>query len=331
MRYYNIVITDPATGTVLPTAAATKSASYSYTSFINGQTLAAALNVELDIPVYTFAQPMGAAFVRVWGVSVQEIAQSSNLNGKNISVYGGFQKGYPLANPKQAGLLMQGQIFQAFGNWVGNEQSLDLIIYASVGTPQAPKNIVLDWLGGSTLSQVIQATLKTAFPGTTIAINISPNLVRSNDEPGYFQTLEQFASYIKQITTGVLGTDYLGVDISLKGNTFNVSDGTVQPQVKQVLYQDLIGQPTWIAPGVIQFKCPMRADLSVLDVVKMPPSIVTTSQASQSSLINLKTTFQGTFLVTVARHVGNYRQPDAASWVTTYNAAAQNLASVVGG
>lgn len=330
MRYYNIVITDPVTGAVLPTTNAPKGSAYSYTSFVNGKTLSAALNVELDIPVIPFAVPMGSAFIRVWGISIKEIAQSFNLNGKNIAVYGGFQKGYPLANPKQAGLLVQGQIFQAFGNWVDTSQSLDMIIYPNIGTPQAPKNIVLNWLAGSSLPQVIQATLKTAFPGTTVVINISPNLVRANDEPGYFQTLEQFAAYIKQITAGALGGSYPGVDITLQGNTFNVYDGTTQPQTKQIYYQDLIGQPTWIEPGVIQYKCAMRADLSVGDVVKMPPSVVTTSQAAQSSLINLNTTFQGTFLNTLVRHVGNFRQPDANSWVTTFNAAAQNLTGANG-
>jgi hypothetical protein len=82
-----------------------------YTSFNNGVTNPAALQVELDIPVAPFASPASTgAFVKIWGIPLDDIRQSKDLRFKGIKVFGGFQKGLPLANPAQAGLLVQGYI-----------------------------------------------------------------------------------------------------------------------------------------------------------------------------------------------------------------------------
>ena len=51
----------------------------SYTSFVNGQTLGGAWDVELDIPVIDAATSQGFATARVWGISQQEIAQGNNF------------------------------------------------------------------------------------------------------------------------------------------------------------------------------------------------------------------------------------------------------------
>lgn len=75
------------------------------------------------------------AFVKVWGIPLSMISQAKNLAFKKIKVYGGFQRALPLANPKQAALLVQGYISQAFGNWQGTDMSLDLIV--SPGVPPA--------------------------------------------------------------------------------------------------------------------------------------------------------------------------------------------------
>jgi hypothetical protein len=103
MRYYRIEIDGGSTV---------------FTSYENGQNIPGALQVELDIPVAAMHSPGNAgAFVKIWGVPLSMISQASNLNNKAIKVYGGFQKGLPLANPKQAGLLVQDYTYQSFGNW----------------------------------------------------------------------------------------------------------------------------------------------------------------------------------------------------------------------
>lgn len=323
MRYYSIVITNPANGAVLQ-APASLVATSTYTSFANGATVPGALNIELDVPVLPLATPAGAALVRIWGISLQEISQASDLNGKSIAIYAGMQKGLPLANPAQAGLIVQGTIFQAFGNWIGTDQTLDLILQPDTGTPDSPRNIVLNWKAGTPLAQAIAATLSTGFPGFTANINISPNLVLSYDAVGYYQTAGQFAQWLKNMSASIIGgATYQGVDVFLKENVFTVYDGTTPTAPRQIAFQDLIGQPTWIDAPNIQFKCAMRGDMNVGDYVKLPPSIVTTGASAQSSLINLKTSFQGVFQIIQMRHVGNFRQPDAASWATVFDAAPQ--------
>ena len=288
----------------------------------------AALQVELDIPISTYATPAGSAFVKVWGIPLEIISQSKQLNGKTIKVYGGFQKGLPLANPQQAGLLVQGYIFQAFGNWIGKEMSLDLIVVAGpvpldLSKKDAPRNIVLLWKKGQLLADVLKTSFATAFPTLTPNININSKLVtQSENEVGVYETLEQFASYLYDVSKSIISdTSYPGVSVSITDKNINVFDGsTPAAQTKIISFNDLVGQPTWIDAPSIQFKCPMRADVQLFDKVKMPPTLVTNSSQAQTSLINQRASFQGEFQISTMRHYGNFRQPNAGSWVTVFNA-----------
>jgi hypothetical protein len=236
VRYYSIVISDSKGKEVRK-----------YTSFVNNQTLAGALNIELDIPVIPFATPAGAAFVRVWGISLQEISQASDLFGMQVQVYGGMQKGLPLANPKQSGLLVQGYIFQAFGNWVGTDQTLDLIIQGDVGSAAKPKNIVLNWAKNTPLSGALKTALSTAFPDYKQDIRISDKLVLPNDEVGYYQTVAQLAQYVEDVSKTIIkDANYQGVSVLLREKTFSVFDAPTDKDPLKIQFQDLIGQPTWI-------------------------------------------------------------------------------------
>jgi hypothetical protein len=310
MRYYKIRITDPATGKLVK--------EYSSLNTL-GQTIPGALNVELDIPVFRMAEPAGAAYVKVWGISIQEIGQAFDLNNKNIEVYAGMQAGLPLANPKQAGLILQGTIQQAFGNWQGLEQSIDFIVNVIGGSGNDPKNITLNWRKGATLGDSIKASLAIAFPDYQAEINTSSNLVLNQDETGFYETVTQFADYVKIVSQHILGADkYQGVDILVQNKKFIIYDGTTQTAPKSVQFQELIGQPTWIDFGVIQYKCVMRADMNVGDYVKLPPGQITTTAQSYSQYRN-GSVFSGVFQVDQVRHVGNFRQPDASSWVTVFD------------
>ncbi len=287
-----------------------------FTSFEGGKSLPGALNVELDIPVISYASPMGAGIVRIWGISLEDIGQASDFNGKQIKVFGGMQKGLPLANPSQSGLLVQGYIFQAFGNWIGTDMTLDFIIQPGTGTLAKPKNFSFNWKKGDKLDAAIKATLSTAFPDMKQDVQISDKLVLDYDAPGFYQTLTQFATYIEQASKSIVGGDYPGVSILVNENTIIARDGTGASNPKQIQFQDMIGQPTWIDPLSVQFKAVMRADLKVSDSVTFPPAVATSSASGNSPLVNAKSVFQGTFQIKQVRHVGNFRQRDAASWVT---------------
>lgn len=332
MRYYAIRITDPS-GNLITTPSSVPGSGFTYTSFAGNKSLPNALQVDFDIPLAPYATPLGGAIVRIWGVSLQEISQAVQLNPKftagsdapvgfDIAIYGGMQSGLPLANPKQAGLLVQGSILQAFSNWIGTDMNLDLIVAPSFGTAAAPKNIVFNWKAGTPLSEALATTLSTAFPGVKQNIRISPNVVVNNDEVGFYPTLEQFAMYVKQVSISVVGGSYQGVDIFLSNGVFEVFDHTTDVTPKQIAFQDLIGQPTWIEDTTIQFKCAMRGDIAVGTYIRMPPAIVTTTAAAPTALVNLKSTFAGSFFISLVRHVGSFRQPDAASWVSVFNATA---------
>jgi hypothetical protein len=93
----------------------------------------------------------------------------------------------PLANPAQAGLLVQGYIWQAFGNWIGTDQSIDLIIAPGPPPPDinnlsVPPNLTLNWQQGQSMSDAIKNALTTAYPGFTV----NADLVAANGH-GRFQ------------------------------------------------------------------------------------------------------------------------------------------------
>lgn len=328
MRYYAITITDPDSGQVIQgKGLESLNLQSTYTSYVNGQSLPGALNVEFDIPLADFATPNAEAFIRVWGVTIAEIGQANDLRGKNIAVYAGMQKGLPLANPTQNGLILQGFINKAFGNWVGTDMTLDLIVTAGsspsgVGSQAQPKNIVHTWKKGTPLSGAISSTLSTAFPGFTANVNISPKLILTEDDTGYYQTPTQYAQYIRQLSQKIVGGSYQGVRILLKGKTFSVYDGTSQGSPTQISFLDLVGQPTWIDPLTIQVKTIMRADISVGDYVTLPPTVTTTTSGGaipSGSSQRANSIFQGTFQVGPVRHVGNFRQPTGDAWASIFD------------
>ena len=272
------------------------------------------------------------AMLRVWGLGLQDLGSASDLNGLNVVLSAGMSKGLPLANPAQAGVIMRGQIQQAFGNWIGIDQTLDMIFVAggaASGSVDQPGNFPFSMPAGTTMAKAIANTLAIAMPNVPPTISISPNLTLNYDVTGHYESLAIFSSFVNALSRGIIGgTDYPGVTIAFTdGSSLNVFDGlgpapiVGAPVVKAISFQDLIGQPTWIAPATISVKTVLRADLHVGDTVSIPPSLVTTTSAAQTAYRD-KTTFSGNFLVQQVHHYGHSRQPDAASWNTTYQMAA---------
>lgn len=335
MRYYRIDITKP-DGTPYPFKSLGGSP---LTSLLpNGNTNPAALNIEFDLPVVKLDDPDNNTWLRVWGLGLQDIGSAFDLNGMNISIYGGMAKGLPLANPAQSGLLLKGQIFQAYGNWIGTDQTADMNIIAggNVGSPAEPYNFVFSWNAGTPLAAAIAHTLSIVLPGVTQQIEISPKLVLNRDEVGWYESAQQFADFINGFSRSLLGGTYGGVSITTDGQTVRVYDGTIPAQtnaVKQIAFQDMIGQPTWIDAGLISVKLVLRADLHMGDAIKIPPSLATTQTANQA-LFNSSTSspqnrsaFSGNFQIAQVHHYGNFRQADAASWNTTLQAYPTLVAS----
>jgi hypothetical protein len=323
------------TATPAGAAGPSNNAGASWTNLVNGRADLGAQTVEWDIHVYQFNAPISQAYVKIWGPTKQQISQASDFNGASIKVYGGMQAGLPLATAEangQAGLLLSGQIYQAFGNWQGINQTLEFVVTSDGGATQsAPAPLSFLWLKGQQLSQVIKQTLMLAYPAMPEpSVSISPNLVLSQTEAGVYQTLQQFAAYVNGISRDILGSDYSGIQITNVDGVITVYDETILTVVgpKQILEQDLIGQPTWLDAYTISFSTVMRADLKGNSTIKLPAlsGLQAVTSANSQSNARAANTFSGTWTVQYLRHIGNSRAPDAQSWITTVQAVS-NTAS----
>ncbi len=320
MRYYCITITDPTTGKLVTQYSSLMSGSQANTS--SGTHNPSALNVEFDITITDYTSPSNA-WLRIWGIAITDIAQAAKFNKMSITVYGGMSKGLPLANPAEQGVLVQGTIFQAFGNWQGTNMTLDFVIIPTLQTatsgnqaPQTP-NIVVNWKKGQSLTSALTQTLNTAFPGVTVDCQISPNLILGYNEQSFFQNLQQLATFCDGISKDIVNSEtYLGVKIILQKGKFVIRDGTTQSKPLAIAFNDLIGQITLAQPGQISMDAVLRGDLAGADYISVPPGQVITSSSSYSSF-RQGSIFTGVYQINYLRHVGNFRQKDAESWVTS--------------
>lgn len=298
-----------------------------YTSFPGGQNDPGALDVTIDAFVTTFAAPMlGVTALIIKGIALSDISQASSFTGCVIYVFAGFKAGLPLNNPNQARLIITGNIFQSFANWVGTEMSLDLVITPFGGTAYPPTNLPFVWTAGTPLASALTTTLKTGFPNLKPNIQISQNLIISHTETGQYQSMPALAQYLKWFTKSAIGGTYPGVDITMTPTQINVFDQSTAGTPVQIAFQEMIGQPIWIGVNQIQFTCPMRGDLSVNDYVKMPqgllgngaPGAVITTAASRPAQ-RQASIFNGSFIINQVHHMGIFRQPDGLAWVTVFD------------
>lgn len=280
-----------------------------------------ALDIELDCLEVTQSQAPVGSYVRIWGIPIQQIGQANKLYGQPIKIYGGMGVGLPLANPGQAGLLAQGIVYQAFGNWSGRDQTLDLYLAPGGTTDQTPRNLSFQWKAGTALSDAIQTALQSAYSEFTADVSISPGLKLNHDEVGFYRSLPQFTKYVNGVSLDILGSStpgYNGVDLAFHGSTILVRDGTTPQTPKQIQFTDLIGQPTWIDAGHVQATLILRGDLKFNDYLTLPPGLVTVTAQSLPAYSQYRqgSLFKGTFSIQQIRHVGRYKNPPADGWMT---------------
>lgn len=296
-----------------------------------------ALNIEFDLPVTMMHQPQGGAWIRLWGIGLRALGQAANLNPvdgkfKTFILKGGMSKGLPLANPKQQGIIAQGNVFQAFGNWSGTNQTLDLTLQPGPVPPADGSGIKWEWKKGQAIGDAISETLAQAMPGFTPKVNVSANLLAPNDQPGWYPRFSSWAEavreYSRPLGQQLFGKSYNGVLIATTGKTVNVFDGQGPTSSDPITldFQDLIGQPTWISPTEITYQAVMRADIDIQRQIKfpggiLPPYALTTPDAAYPNTpASSSIAFQGAFLINEIHHYANFRQADAAAWNTTFKA-----------
>jgi hypothetical protein len=312
-----------------------------WTSVFNGQNDPGALDIEFDITVVDGGVKQG--WLKIYGITQQQISQASNFNNNNIAIYAGFTNGLPLADvetPKQ-GCIANGVIWPCWGNWIGNELSIEFNIKAGkdgIGGPTDQRNIIHNMPSGTPLSSAITQALTHAFPGKSINVNISPNIILNYPDQGFYQSVDQYENYVKSLSHNILGTPdttgYQGVTMTAFADMINVTDGTVGGSSVQLAYVDLIGQPSWspLGGGVMQVKTALRGDIFTKTAngnvsITLPfGSLLAQTPSGQAALLGSYfahgdiLTFQGPWIVKSVRHVGKFRQPTGESWVTIIDA-----------
>jgi hypothetical protein len=294
-----------------------------WTSHPNGIFEPGALQIEYDVLVGPYGTPTGASTVTVRGISLQDIGQAQQFAGMTLQLKAGMAApGLPLISPSQAGTILQGNVFQAFGNWEGVNQTVDFVVVPGIYTVGNPGNILLNWTAGQQLSAALTQTFSVAYPGVQVVMNISADLVQDHDEPHICGTLDQLAQVVGDITEGVFDNR---VTIGIQGGQIVVYDSTYKPSPIQLNFNDFVGQPTWIGVNTIQIKMVARADLQMGGYVRMPqglqnaPGVITTTAAASPSTVKYQTAFQNNFIVQELRQIGNFRSADATQWSTIMN------------
>ena len=342
-RYYRLAVTPVATD-------GTQGTTVTWTNKNGSKAVLGAQRVEFDLAVVPGAVPAGGAWIRLWGPTRQQIQQASDFNNADIEFYGGMQDGLPLATQsvaaKQPGLLIKGQVLQAFANWQGTVQTLEFVIIpsstagtdatdagrqaAAVGAPPPPQNFSFAWAQGSSLTANIQDVLQQAYSGARVTISAADDLILLHDEAGAFTDLRTFATYVQGLSRDIKGSTYGGLNITPSGaRSFLIFDNTkINGNVTNVTMLDLIGVVTWLSPATATFTTVLRADLNIGDVVTFPPlagaQAITTGDSSSQA--RTKNTFNGNWQISdYVRHVGDSRSPDAQAWASVFQVTAMDV------
>ena len=314
MRYYTIVITPN-----LALGQTFKPVTYTSIGFLGDNY--SCLQVDLDIYQAASHTPAPLGSITIYGVSFDDINQTNYLPGALIQVFVGMTAGLPFANPDQIGLIVQGTILQAFGNWQGNNVSLSLIITGGAVDPAENINLPLIWRKGDTLTKAVTEALQTGYIGATVTGSFSQDLVAVQDETAIYSNLKTLSVWVNSASKAINSSPtYSGASIVNTSSGFVLYDN-LSPQSDNTLinYTDIIGSVTWLNVATISVKVVMRADLEVGKYISLPALAPVINTASFSQYRN-KLAFNGVFLVTRLRHQGSSRQASADSWVTVIEA-----------
>jgi len=324
MRFYDITISPPNEN-----PQAFEAFSFSSQSGI-GINNYSCLRVDLDFFQNWFHQPSANGHVKIWGVDLKTLNQKADLNPvlingtyqyKQIYIQIGMAKGLPFANPKQAGLAIQGSIIQAFSTWQGTEVGLDLIFVPSAVNPNVKANIPVIWEEGTELTDIVKTALTTAY-GIPVNGSFSKNLKWTEKTQSQNFNLISFSQTINNISRIInKSSNYLGASITLNTAGFYLSDTGVTPTAaKTITFNDIIGNLTWLDINLIQAKVVMRADINVGDYITFEQNIPVNNVINNNSQYRNNLSFNGTFYVQRVHHMGSSRQPDGNSWVTVIDA-----------
>ncbi|WP_063102159.1 hypothetical protein [Escherichia coli] len=335
MRYYRLEIINPKTGKPPVCQNGDPIGPFDTTRM-----LGCGLHVEFDFEVTGLDVVRSGTMLAIYGLPIDMLKQSVNLAGCLVRMKAGFVAGLPLANKDQQGEIIYGEVYLAYANWIGTNQTLNLVINPTVCKTDDGKPFFIEGDGrtGEKVGEVISRALQKAFPNKLIDCTVSDSLVLPESWNGTYEDIGSLAMVLRSASIAMMRDEkYSGIAISILSDKIRIYDNASAKwgEPKTIHAHELIGQPTWIAPFTVSFKCPLRGDIRCGDVVKLPEglysgaaSIVMANTTAPSVISKNSTTFTGKFLVKSVRHIGSYLTADGDAWVTVFEAYAENWARV---
>jgi len=326
MRYYKVTITPPvATPNLFEPVI--------FSSQSNGKDNYSCLQADLDIYQTSFHNYSSNGYIRFMGVDLKQLQQKANINpqitpnGSRINLCGikveiGMSKGLPYANPKQQGTVANGGILQSFGNWQGNQISLD-IVFAPIGVDQnAINNISFSIAQDQELTEAVKTALRDAYPDAKIGGSFKSGLKYTEKTQAQHYNLYTLSVAVNRISKQIdKSPEYTGAMITATNSGFFLTDSKVTPiATKKIVFTDVIGNLTWLGINTISAKVIMRGDLNVGDYISFQDSIPVANVINNQSQYRNRISFNGTFFVTKIHHVGSSRNHDGNSWATVIEA-----------
>ncbi len=318
MRYYDLTLKDPSSGKT-----------YSWTSGSGADYDAGALNIYFDAFVVGIYPSAGASIVGIEGINLKYLEQPLQFQGFDLSLKAGMVGGLPISAAQPIpGTILKGLVYGSYGNWIAERLAIEFVVTATNFEPDNPGNFTFVWPKGTQLSDALQQTLQTAFPGAPIKMNIG-NYVWPHTEVAKWGTTFGLGRFIYQLTSAINKGGY-AVRIYLRNGTIFVTDfsNAKNQNAIQLQYYDLIGQPTWIEAGVLSVPVVLRADIQVGDIVSMPaqdtgqPGFASVLASVDNALYNLPLTFKGKFIVRAVRQIGQFRGQSGEDWMSVLECVA---------
>jgi hypothetical protein len=312
MRYYDIEITDAKTGEV-KLAINTKNN--------------VGLHIELNA-VVTGMSESGTATLKIFNLPIKFFTRQFDFVGKLIKIKGGMNKGLPLANPSQQGVLVFGYIQFCIGERERGVTFLMFNITPSAFTPKTPKNFVLKWEKGQKLSDALRNTFTNAgLIANQYTINLADKWVATKTDAVGFTSETQFSRFL-----GEASKLEMIMYFDTGSQRYIVTDGSeVKKKTKVISLRDLIGQPIWNSGsgssisinGTVSIPVTLRGDLQWQDIIDVvDPQVTKSGQGTATiSLPNsARVGFSGKFVMFQQTHIANYAIPGGDNWVTVIEA-----------
>lgn len=320
MRRYELIIRGP-DGRPMTDAAGRPIGPFASREAKNG----AGLQITFDLPVLACDLNVTGGAVSLRGVPVTLLHSSVSYYRARIELYAGWQKGLPLVNPDQYGLILSGEVVNAWGNWQGTDQSLNFSVNPSVVYDREgrPVKIAVSGKKGERLAVVLRRALTAAFPERKIVTDIDADLTLAEDLNAVeYRSIGELAWSLKQVKS------WYAIDVVVQPGRIVVYDRTYRGKVKTIAGTELTGQPTWVGQNTVSFKVPLRPDLAVSDIVSLPRALtsgstgaLTLNAANGRNRTLMETPlFTGNFQVVSVRHLGDFRNPVADAWCTACEA-----------